>query len=606
MKEIWITTNELAAIQGITPQAVLKFRNSTSNYITRYVHGRGRGGKVLEYKLSSLPIEIQEKYCTMLNIPLPNDTTNYIEYEQKYTGKQKEKAAFRAGVVRRFWRSGKNAAAFVRDFNAENLNIKISEWQLRDWEQRYKFSEHNLESLIDRRGKNRTGTETISNEAWQYFLELILTPQGRSVQLCYDLVIRKYPNEPSVRTFQRKWAKFPDIAKIKSEGLKDKFELQLASQYRDYDSIEHSNSMWCLDHHLSDVLVRNKRGKIVRLWMTAIIDVKSRKVMSMVIRDGYPNKTAIKQGLRIAIEQYGIPELIQTDNGKDYLSKDLDPNEENTLLSLLGISKSTALPKHGQSKPIERFFETFENRFGKRFYSYAGSNAKKRPDYLRKLNKRLEDDLNIVDMDEFISLCHEWIENEYAETKHHGNGMNGKTPNEVYYSNCENIRRLDDKAKLAIICGERVSRKVRHDCIQLFEEFYYARNGELTNYIGKTVTVVYTPENVDVLYVFDEKFRQICTVSARTRSAFRTKTADDIHEVQKLRKAAKKIVQEQMPKARLSITDTIIQNHMEEFEYSRENEEEQESFIPEAPNRPKSSFSVYSEYAEKQYKKGVI
>lgn len=611
MKDLWVTTKELSLIFGIAQQNVRK-KAVVQHYTTRYVHGRGRGGRVLEYKLSSLPIEVQEMYCALHNLSLPNDTTDYIEYERKYTGKQKGKAAFRAGVVRRFWRSGKNAAAFVRDFNAENSDTQISEWQLRDWEQRYKASDHNLESLVDRRGENRTGTETVSPEAWQYFLELILTPQGRSVQLCYDLVIRKYPNEPSVRTFQRKWSEFPDIAKIKAGGSKDKFELQFASQYRDYDSIEHSNSMWCLDHHLSDVLVRNKRGKIVRLWMTAILDVKSRKVMSMVIRDGYPNKTAIKQGLRIAIERYGIPELIQTDNGKDYLSKDLDPNEENTLLSLLGISKSTALPKHGQSKPIERFFETLETRLGKRFYSYAGHNAKKRPDYLQKLNKKLEDDPNIMDMDEFIKLCNEWIENEYSETKHHGNGMNGKTPNEVYYSNCENIRRFDDKAKLAIICGERVSRKVRHDCIQLFEEYYYAKNGELTNYIGKTVTVVYTPENVDVLYVFDENFRQICTVSARTRSAFRTKTADDIHEVQKLRKTAKKIVREQMPKARLSITDTIIQNHKEEHDFQLKTESveavatETLEVIP-APNRKKkSSFALYNECVEAEKKKEVI
>ena len=124
--------------------------------------------------------------------------------------------------------------------------------------------------------------------------------------------------------------------------------------------------------------------------------------------------------------------------------------------------------------------------------------------------------------------------------------------------------------------------------------------------------MVYTPENVDVLYVFDENFRQICTVSARTRSAFRTKTADDIHEVQKLRKTAKKIVREQMPKARLSITDTIIQNHKEEHDFQLKTESveavatETLEVIP-APNRKKkSSFALYNECVEAEKKKEVI
>ena len=97
--------------------------------------------------------------------------------------------------------------------------------------------------------------------------------------------------------------------------------------------------------------------------------------------------------------------MIQTDNGKDYLSKDLDPNEENSLLSLLGIEKMTALPKHGQAKPIERFFGTLEEGFGKFCYGYAGNDAKKRPDYLHKLSKNLANDPNIQEIDDFITAC---------------------------------------------------------------------------------------------------------------------------------------------------------------------------------------------------------
>ncbi|MGN0674518.1 MAG: Mu transposase C-terminal domain-containing protein [Oscillospiraceae bacterium] len=608
MKEIWITTKELAFILGIAQQNTRK-QAMHRDYVTRYTNGRGRGGKVMEYLLSSLPAPVQERYSELHKISIPDDTTEISEYESKYTGKQKEKAAFRKGVVHKYWRSGKSAAAFVREFN-KNSDVQISEWQLRDWEQRYKISGHSLESLIDRRGENRTGTETISPEAWQYFLELILTPQGRSVQACWEKVKEKYVDIPSVRTFERKYTDIPEIVKTKAEGKNDSFELQLPSLYRDYSGLS-SNEIWCLDHHLSDVFVRNKRGKVVRLWMSCILDVRSRKVMSMVIRDAKPNKIAIKQGLRIAIEKYGLPKMIQTDNGKDYLSKDLDPNEEMSILSMLGIEKTTALPYHGQSKPVERFFETLENGFGKFCYGYAGNDAKNRPDYLRKLPDELAKDTNIQDMDDFISACNYWIDNVYAEKIHSGNAMNGRTPNEAYAQEMVEKRIFSNKTELAVICGERVKRVVRHDCIELFNRIYRAKDGALVNYIGKRVTVVFMPENIDVLYVFDEKFRQICTVIASVLTPFRTSTMEDYQEIKREQKKAKQIVAAQMPKTQLSVTDSLIQKQAEEQSYKNnlevaENSVSEPEFRPAPSQRKKSSFALYNECMEAEKKKEVI
>ena len=610
MKEIWVTTNELAAIQGITTQAVFKMQMTKHKYVTRYSYGKGRGGRVLEFALSSLPIELQEKYCALYNVPLPDDMTDHSEYDIKYTGKQKEKAAFRLGIVRRYWRSGKTAAAYVREYNIENPDIKLSEWQLRDWEQRYKDSGHSLESLIDRRGEHRSGTGTIPEEAWQYFLELILTPQGRSVQACWDKVNELYPDIPGVRTFERRYADIPEPVKVKAEGSKERFELLMPSLYRDYSSL-HSNDIWCLDHHLSDVFVRNKRGKVVRLWMSCIMDVRSRKVMSMVIRDAYPNKTAIKQGLRIAIEKYGLPKMIQTDNGKDYLSKDLDPNEENSLLSLLGIEKTTALPKHGQAKPIERFFGTLEEGFGKFCYGYAGNDAKKRPDYLHKLSKNLANDPNIQEIDDFITACNNWIENVYSDRSHGGNAMNGKSPNEVYAQEMGELRTFDNKQRLAAICGEREQRIVRHDCIELLGRTYRAKDGALVNYIGAKVTIVYMPENIDVIYVYDEKFRYICNATAVVRTSFRTSTMEDYQEIRREQKKARKIVNSQMPKARLSVTDSLIQRQAAENAYTQINEtapasEETSDSSELVSKKRESAFQIFNSFEEKQKKKEVI
>lgn len=64
-------------------------------------------------------------------------------------------------------------------------------------------------------------------------------------------------------------------------------------------------------------------------------------------------------------------------------------------MNVLGIGKITATPYHGQAKSVERFFRTLEERFGKMFYSYAGNDAKKRPEHMAKTLKKLEQDENI-------------------------------------------------------------------------------------------------------------------------------------------------------------------------------------------------------------------
>lgn len=281
------------------------------------------------------------------------------------------------------------------------------------------------------------------------------------------------------------------------------------------------------------------------------------------------------------------------------------------MLVRLGIEKTTALPYHGQSKPVERFFGTLENNFGKLCYGFAGHDAKNRPDYLRKPTKELEKDPNIQSIDEFIQACQNWIDNVYANKIHHGNGMNNRTPNEVYEQEMTEIRTFDNKMELAVICGEHKERVVKHNCIELLGRIYRAKNGELVNYIGKKVTVKYIPENIDRLYVYDEKGRYICAVTASVMTPFRSSTMEDYEEIRRQQKQAKKIVREQMPKARLSVTDSLIQRQVEERDFAREQEAAAAPIIDNeititTNKRKQSAFQLFNSYSEDEKKKGVM
>lgn len=543
----YITVKEAADLLNVGERAV-QLSVDSGKYTTTYVPGKGRGGQQLRIALDSLPRAAQVKYYEQKGIKFPREIGEPENLEE-YTVAQIQEAVRKGAAVRCYWRSGLSVKKFLEKYN-EDKDTEITENQLRNWEKKFKESGHRTESLIDKRGGNRN-TDGIPSEAWDYFLSCILTSQNRSVQLCYDITKEHFPDMtlPSVRTFQRRFKDVPELLKLKAAGRKDAYMVCHDSLERNYTT-EHSNSVWVLDHHLSDVLVRTKRGNITRLWLTAAMDAHSRKVMSIVARDQPPNAIAIKKGLRIAIAEFGVPETLLTDNGKDYKSKSFDNmiaglNNEN-----IKVETIRAIPYHGQSKMIERFFGTLEDRFGKLWYSYAGSNAKDRPDYLKKTNKELEKDPNIPTMDEFIQKLEGYIV-KYNEAVHTGNGMNGRTPNEVYQEGLQKVRTIDPY-KLTMICGEVTTAVVGKNGVQLMNRHYQNKEGKLAMLFGKKVTLRYIPENIDVVFVYDENDCFFCKCTAKTLTPYRTATMDDYRESQRLKKAVNKALNGLMPKDRKS------------------------------------------------------
>ena len=77
------------------------------------------------------------------------------------------------------------------------------------------------------------------------------------------------------------------------------------------------------------------------------------------------------------------------------------------------------------------------------FYLYAGNDAKKRPEHMQKTNKVLDDDKDIPTLEFYIEKLTEYID-EYNNTAHHGDGMDGKTPDNVYSENLTEKREIGD------------------------------------------------------------------------------------------------------------------------------------------------------------------
>jgi hypothetical protein len=217
------------------------------------------------------------------------------------------------------------------------------------------------------------------------------------------------------------------------------------------------NAYWISDHMQHDVWVRNNRredtGQLVfpeleenqalRPWFTCIVDMRSRRVTGPTWC-ATPSSRSIGSALLLGMRLFGRPEVFYIDNGKDYnrLSDD-----QNGVLMRLGIQSQNCLPKHPQSKQIESFFAGLHKRFDVLWRPfYCGTSPATRPDdcdaVLRKHQKLMKSggESPLPTASEFIHACARWID-EFNETPHSGQGMRGRTPNDVYDSELPPERR---------------------------------------------------------------------------------------------------------------------------------------------------------------------
>lgn len=554
---MWLTVKETASLLSVSERSIQK-NALKGKYICKYINGiGGKNGKVLQILLESLPQEAQDKY---------NGTEKESELLiEKYSLTQIKEAEYKASIVLEFQQSGLSADNFIQIFNKKN-NENFTSRQLYNWQKKYKTG--NIENLIDNRGGHNKGACSIDENAWDMFYTLYMTPQRRSIQWCYDKTQIAFPDIPSVSAFKRKVRTIPEYAVLKYRIGTKAFNDVLPHMIRDKSEVM-SNDIWCSDHHRADVFVKNSTGHVIRPWITVFTDIRSTKVMSFIVREADPNTTVVKKCLRLGIEKYGVPSEIYTDNGKDYKAKELSEEYPLSIMNIIGIGKITATPYHGQAKPVERFFRTLEERFGKIFYSYAGNDAKKRPEHMQKTNKVLDNDNNIPSLEFYIERLAEYI-NEYNNTSHHGNDMKGKTPNQVYYENLKVVRRIGNSNALRLLFGKTVERTVQKNGIAMHNNTFTNSDGKLIPYYSKKVMVIYDPDDLETVYIFDTEYNYICSASAKLKTPFRSCNEEDYIRAGKERRAVRQFTKKYKPKQCKSVFDLITQYQLEELQYKDE------------------------------------
>lgn len=553
MKEIWIDTKKAAVIWGVDQSSIQKkIKNNDAGFTYRYVHGRGGKGRKIEILLSSLPEEAIARYHHL------EPVRNEVEDMEGFTKKQKAEANNKAWILELYHKRNKGMTVdkFVEWYNQE-YDASINRANIFQWQK--KQSSGGSVALIDRRGGYTKGQTSIPDYAWDYFYSLYMTQQKRGVQLCYDYTKKEYPDIPSVYAFRRRVKTIPEQVLIYYREGENALRDVLPSMDRDRTDIG-SNDIWFSDHHRVDVFTLTEDGsKLCRLWLTVFFDARSNKLISYTCRNADPDAAVIKQTMKKGMEMHGIPRELYFDNGKDYRSKVFQQDFPLSLVHQLGIGSIYATPYHGQAKTVERFFKTFEERFGKMFPTYTGKDAKNRPEQMRVSERKIMAYATTIEV--FLAALDNYME-DYNHTPSRGKGMEGKSPDEVYYQNLSVKREITDRKTLALLCGTFDIRTVHKNGITFQHRDYW--NDKLLTLFKKKVIINYDSENMDVLNVFDEDMRAICVANAKIRTPFRNTTEADYKKAQKMKREARKLVEQHRPAMEKDTISLISSIHLAE------------------------------------------
>lgn len=564
----YLSVEEYAQLRGCTHYYVVKLIQK-GEIRAEVVNGiGGNAGKVYRIPLPGIEPKLITKYKRIQkqkekenNTDIQEEKIIKLDYESISADDRKEIETWKE--ILNNWRTFRNGetvtdkaeadAKFVEFANITyQMNIKVRTLY-RKWKA---WKEEGEEALIDKRGRHGNHKKALSDYVWDIFENFYLDQNQRTVSLCIKLtetqLLKNEETEylplPSYDTFVRRIEKLP-VAVLKYFRLGDKAFYDQCAPYikRKYDDLL-SNDIWVTDNHTFDIFI-SKNSAPVRVYLTAFMDVRSRKIVGWYVTDA-PRSDATIYALRRGIEKYGIPKMIYSDNGREFLTHDIggrgfrktaktDEHEPMTILQRLGIEFRTALVKNAKAKIIERRFLDVKESFSKLFNAYTGGNVLERPERLKYITKNAD---NLVIIDDFAKFVDIFIEGDLNRTASKADGLFGMCPDEAFAKNLVEMRTAtDDELNLMMLRNSRMQKVKRNGVMfKVYDkELWYGNDEILINHLGESVYFRYNPDDLNSVRVYDDQDRFICTASLRNQLSYFASKEEIANEMRANRAIAK-------------------------------------------------------------------
>jgi len=263
------------------------------------------------------------------------------------------------------------------------------------------------------------------------------------------------------------------------------------------EDVHRPNQIWELDSTPGEWLLTDGSRHVV----VGCIDLHTRRVKPYVSKTS--TAAAVKQVMRRSILDWGIPEIVRTDNGKDYVSESVD-----NLLFDLQIDHQICVPFASEEKgTIERFFRTMSHGILNLLEGFIGHNVaerkaiESRKSFAQRIMKKDEVVEVSVSPEQLQEILDDWVEAYYENEPH--SGLNGQTPMQAWRSYSHTLREITDPHALdelmSDIAGDRVIGKKG---IRFNNHNYHDLDGLIFRHAGEQVRLRYDEQDIGRLAVY--------------------------------------------------------------------------------------------------------
>jgi hypothetical protein len=522
-----ISMTDLTEILG-TNKSTISRRSEQENWAFSEIPVRGGLQKV--FPISTLPPEIRKKVKIHFGeipaelaecVPADFDRSKAERCSREWDAAldwQKERARARLEILqaldtnRSRTKKGRRAAVdvFVEQYRQRRVIgldpviydqvEKVSRSQIYEWD--HAFNEQGIAGLISKHGHTR-GTTKIPLDQQRCILGWIAKqPHLRPSHLAESLSYRFNGDAADRRQIAAflKSCRQNDPAVFCFLNNPDEYRSKYELAWGDADEQATHFLHWVeVDSTPADVFCNDgKKHTIIGL-----IDVFSRKAKFLVTKTS--NSWAIAGVLRATILDWGIPENVKRDNGKDYDSKLVNEG-----LQALQINVVNAPPFTPRAKPhIERVFRTLAHRLFERMPGYAGHNVAQRKaiEARKSFVERFMTHGEKIELglapEELQDVINGWVENKYHQRDH---GKLRVSPNARAASVPVRPRRIEDPRSLDILLAPapgNTIRRVGKKGIKLDNQFY--QGNCLIDWTGRQVLVRLDIRDAGRIFCFEPK-----------------------------------------------------------------------------------------------------
>lgn len=506
MKDVY-STQEMSQILGVSTKSVL-VRAAREGWQFRPRPGRG-GGK--EWLVASMPeatqasIAAAEAKMLAVSETLPEVCSSTPALMKDITpaildDKRRYKALVKADLValyldwqRKYGHTSYQKDMFIAAYQGGAWPRLLAEcgpslaWKsLERWKLDQKKAGSSL-ALADRRGVAQRGSSILTEEHHKIILGNVLNPNAPKIGECMEKIKQRckaqgllIPSDATIRRFVKKFdAHCHDQFVFWRQGKKAWNDECVISIMRDWNSVEVGDIVIADGKVLNFETINPDTGRGCRMTLLLFYDGRSRSPLGWEIM-ATENIQCISVAFRRTCIMLGkIPRVVYLDNGRAFRAKFFKGSPEFEQAGFCGLYRDLgcevihAWAYHGQTKPIERFFETMHE--AEVFVpSYVGRDIAHKPARLKRnetLHRELYEALGgrALTVEETHVVVARFFET-YSNRPQYRTHLKGRTPAEVFE---EGRGSGVDLQKLTLLMMEKELRTITKDGIQLHGRYYY-------------------------------------------------------------------------------------------------------------------------------------